>query len=168
MQIIARKFRNNAKPYVVQSLMATLAILMILLFLDVFTHTALIATLGSSIFLVFTRPHAFASRPRPLIGGYFIGTVVGVLFYFLSHLPEMANMPLSQENTLIVFSALAVGCAILGMVITSTEHPPAAGMALGLVINSWDLASLAVILLAVVFMAVLRRALQDFMIDLVE
>lgn len=168
MQIIARKFRENAKPYIVQSVMATLAILLILLFLDVFTHTALIATLGSSIFLVFTRPHAFSSRPRPLLGGYLIGTAVGVLFYFLSHLPEMANMPLSQETTFIVFSALAVGCAIFAMVITSTEHPPAAGMALGLVINSWDMASLAVIMLAVIFMAILRRALQNFMIDLVE
>ncbi len=168
MQIIARKFRQNARPYVVQSVMATLAILLILLFLDVFTHTALIATLGSSIFLVFTRPHAFASRLRPLVGGYFIAMVVGVLFYLLSHSALITGMPLSQETIYIVFSALAVGCAIFGMVITSTEHPPAAGMALGLVINSWDLASLGVIMMAVVFMAVLRRGLQNFMIDLVE
>ena len=48
------------------------------------------------------------------------------------------------------------------------EHPPAAGMALGLVINSWDLSSLAVIMMAVVFMAILRRTLLGFMIDLVE
>ncbi|MDH5633269.1 MAG: HPP family protein [Gammaproteobacteria bacterium] len=168
MQIIARDFRKNARPYVIQSVLATLAILLILLFLDVFTHTALIATLGSSVFLVFTRPHAFGSRPRSLLGGYGIGIVVGVVFYYLSHLPEMAQIPISQATTYIVFSALSVGCAIFLMVITSAEHPPAAGMALGLVINTWTIKALIVIMLAVVFMAVLRRALQNFMIDLVE
>ncbi|MBE9516142.1 MAG: HPP family protein [Proteobacteria bacterium] len=168
MQIIARKFRQGAKPFIVQSILATLAILLILLFLDVYTHTALIASLGSSIFLVFARPHAFGSRPRPLLGGYAISIAVGTACYLLSRLPEVANMPLSQETTYIVFSALAVGCAIFLMVITSTEHPPAAGMALGLVINSWNISSLAVIMMAVLFMAVLRRALLRFMIDLVE
>jgi CBS-domain-containing membrane protein len=168
MQIIARKFRQDAKPFIVQSILATLAILLILLFLDVFTHTALIASLGSSIFLVFTRPHAFSSRPRPLLGGYAISIAVGAMCYALSHLPGMARILLSQETTFVVFSALAVGCAIFLMVITSTEHPPAAGMALGLVINSWDLSSLAVIMMAVVFMAILRRTLLGFMIDLVE
>jgi len=168
MQIIARKFRQGAKPFIVQSILATLAILLILLFLDVFTHTALIASLGSSIFLVFTRPHAFSSRPRPLLGGYAISIAVGALCYGLSHLPGITRILLSQETTFVVFSALAVGCAIFLMVITSTEHPPAAGMALGLVINSWDLSSLAVIMMAVAFMAILRRALLGFMIDLVE
>lgn len=135
MKLIDEKAKQDIRPYLLQSLLATLTIFFILVFLDVLSHTAIIATLGSSAFLVFTRPRAYASRPRPLIGGYLVG--------------------------------MAVGSAIFLMVVTDTEHPPAAGMSLGLVLNQWDHKTLLFIFVAVIVMAVLRKYLQPYMVDLV-
>ena len=167
MRIINKKLRQDIRPYIFQSVLATGTILMILLVLDVIEHTAIIATLGSSAFLVFTRPRAYASRLRPLLGGYLIGIVVGMFFYMLSLLPQMASLPISQSTIYIVYGAMSVGCAIFFMVATSTEHPPAAGMALSLVMNAWDGGTLLFILLAVLSMAFMRRLLQPVMVDLV-
>ncbi len=167
MQIFDEKACKNIRPYILQSVLATFTILFILVFLDVLTHTAIIATLGASAFLVFTRPRAYASRSRTLIGGYLIGMAVGVLYYYMALLPAHFSMALSEATVLVVFSAMAVGTAIFLMVVTDTEHAPAAGMALGLVLNQWDHKTLLFILMAVFVMAVLRKVLQPYMVDLV-
>ncbi len=165
--LIDDQARTNLRPYIVQSLMATLAILLILLFLDVIEHTALIATLGSTVFLVFARPGAYSSRTRPLVGGYLVGLGVGALFYYFSLFPEWLSLPLSKQTIYVVYAALAVGSAIFLMAVTNTEHPPAAGASLGLVLNSWDYQTLAFIMLAVLTLALLRLMLKKHMIDLV-
>ncbi len=167
MNIIDEKVRKNIRPYLLQSILATLTILLILVFLDVLSHTAIIATLGSSAFLVFTRPRAYVSRSRPLIGGYIIGMAVGVMYYYATLLAAYFSISVSQATVLIVFSAMAVGAAIFLMVVTDTEHPPAARMSLGLVLNQWDHKTLFFILVAVIVMAVLRKILQPYMVNLV-
>ena len=68
---------------------------------------------------------------------------------------------------LIVFSAMAVGSAIFLIVVTDLQHPPPAGLSLGLVLNQGDHQTLLFILIAVVVMAVLRKVLRPYMIDLV-
>ncbi|MDH5648575.1 MAG: HPP family protein [Gammaproteobacteria bacterium] len=167
MYIVSSKARQDLRPYIWQSVLATATILLILLFLDVLSHTAIIATLGSTAFLVFTRPRAYASRLRPLLGGYFIGMSVGIFFYYLSLLPSLVSLPVSTSTVYIVFSAMSVGAAIFFMVVTNTEHAPAAGMALGLVMNDWDYRTIVFIFSAVVIIAVLRQILRPFMIDLI-
>ena len=166
-RIVSQKARENILPYIYQPALATLAILLILLFLDVISHTAIIATLGSSAFLVFTRPRAYESRLRPLLGGYLIGTTVGMSFYYLSLLPGLVSLPISTSTVVVIFSAMAVGGAIFLMVITNTEHSPAAGMALGLVMNDWDYKTILFIFSAVGVLAVLRQILRPYMIDLI-
>lgn len=167
LQIIDRKVRKNIRPYIFQSFLATLTILLILFFLDVTEHIALIAVLGSSAFLVFTRPRSYGARPRPLIGGYVIGAGVGTLFFYLSHLPAMMSLPISPETVLIIFAAMSVGGSIFVMVITNTEHGPAAGLSLGLVVTIWSYSDIVFVLGAVIFMAVMRKALMPLMIDLI-
>jgi len=92
---------------------------------------------------------------------------VGVIYYYATFLPGYYSIVVSEATMLIVFSALAVGGAIFLMVVTDTEHPPAAGMSLGLVLNQWDHRTLLFILLAVLVMAALRKILQPYMVDLV-
>lgn len=166
-QLIDRKVSNNIRPYIFQSFLATLTVLLILIFLDVIDHIAMIAVLGSSAFLVFTRPRAYGSRPRPLIGGYIIGICVGALFFHLSQLPEMMSLPISANTVFIFFAAMSVGGAIFAMVITNTEHAPAAGLSLGLVVTNWNYSDLLFVICAVLFMALMRRFLQPVMIDLI-
>jgi CBS-domain-containing membrane protein len=53
------------------------------------------------------------------------------------------------------------------MVVTHTEHPPAAALALGLVLNEWDLITLAVVLIGVIGLSVIKRMVLPMLMDLV-
>lgn len=165
--LVDDKARTNIRPYIVQPAMATVAILLILMFLDVIDHTALIATLGSTVFLVFARPSSYSAHTRPLLGGYVVGLGVGATFYYLSLFPGWLSLPLSQQTVYVIYAALAVGFAIFLMTVTDTEHPPAAGVALGLVLNSWSYQTVSFIMVAVITLALLRRMLRKYMVDLV-
>lgn len=165
-RLIDPKFRHNTGPYLLQCGLAAATIVVILLFLDVISHTAIIATLGASAFIVFTMPRQYCSRPRPFLGGYLVGMTVGCLCCLLSHAQFLNPLLLTPRTSSIVFGALAVGAAILLMTITNTEHPPATGMALGLVLNEWDYQTLIFILLAILFMAGVRHLLKSKMINL--
>jgi CBS-domain-containing membrane protein len=166
MNIIDKKLKKNLGRYIFQCGLATGTILLILIFLDILTHTAIIATLGATAFVVFTMPRAYASGPRPLFGGYLIGICVGWLCSFVSTLILKVPIIVTQITAYIIFGALAVGIAIFLMTITNTEHAPAAGMALGLVINQWDFLTIFFILAALMFMAALRKFIRPVMIDL--
>ncbi len=68
---------------------------------------------------------------------------------------------------MIVTGGLAVGVAIFIMVMTNTEHAPAAGIALGLTLNEWNIKTLLFIAAAVIFIMLIRRLLKPFMINLI-
>jgi CBS-domain-containing membrane protein len=80
MRLFDKKARRNIRPYFIQCSLATLTIVLILVFLDVIKHAAIIATLGSSVFLIFALPSTYPSRPRPLLGGYLIAIIIGPPF----------------------------------------------------------------------------------------
>lgn len=90
---------------------------------------------SASSFIAFTMPEAEMSGPRRMVGGYLIVIAVGCLCHFLSGLPLLEQLPVAQNMMVVVFGALSVGIAIFAMVVTDTDHPPAASLALGLVLN---------------------------------
>jgi CBS-domain-containing membrane protein len=149
-----------------QCLLATVAIIVTLMLMDVVAHTALIASLGASTFIAFTMPRANVSNPRYLVGGYVIGVLFGVLFGLLSAHVAAGKSETVQHVCQILFGGVAVGLAIFGMVVTNCEHPPAAGVALGLVIGSWDVWTLVAILGSITALAILRTVLRRFMRNL--
>ena len=65
-----------------------------------------------------------------------------------------------------VTAALAVGLSILIMVATNTEHPPAAGVALGIVIDPWQWSAIAFVLVGALGLSVIRVILKPKMINL--
>ena len=165
---IDKKFKNNPFKYIFQCVLASLTILTALLFLDVLNETAIITALGASIFIVFTMPTQYTSDPRRLIGGYFVGLCVGVIFYLFSISHFIKNIIGSEITTLIIFGSIAVGFSIFIMAVTNTEHAPAAGIALGLVINKWDLLTIIFILTAVVWMVGIQIILKKHLMDLIS
>ncbi|GMQ91630.1 MAG: hypothetical protein BMS9Abin11_0939 [Gammaproteobacteria bacterium] len=166
MRLFDKKARRNIRPYFIQCSLATLTILLILVFLDVIKHTAIIATLGSSVFLIFALPSTYSSRPRPLLGGYLIAIIIGSLFYFLTTLGALEYLPVSPKTIYIVFGAMAVGLTIFAMAVTDTEHAPAAGMSLSLVLNTWDYGALLFVVMAVVILALIRYLFRSMLVDL--
>ena len=161
--LIDIKFKKNILKYTLQCFLTTFTILIVLLFLNVLSETAIIAALGASAFVTFTTPHRYASHPRRLMGGYAIGLSVGFVLYVLAiHFQSIIN----YQTSLIVFGALAVGVSTFLMAITNTEHAPAAGVALGLIINRWDYMTIIFIVAAILWMAGVKKLLKPFLMDL--
>jgi CBS-domain-containing membrane protein len=52
------------------------------------------------------------------------------------------------------------------MVITKTEHPPAAALALGLVLNEWDFLTLVVVIVGVIVLTICKRLVLPILMDL--
>ena len=166
MQLLDEKFVENKLRYFGQCFLAVLALSAVLLFLDIRTNAATVAALGSSSFIVFTMPGTRASSPRFLVGGYIVAISTGSLCNFLTTLDVIRDQFASPEVVYPVFAAVSVGLAIFLMVVTNTEHPPAGGVALGLVINEFSLIAIVVVLVGVFSLAFLRALFRPMMIDL--
>ena len=166
MHIIDEKFKKDPWPFVIQGALAGFMILIILLVLDIVTETALIAALASSAFVGFTMPHSEASTPRRLLGGYLVSMFIGISCSIIAK-HELIQAHVPAHPLFISMAALSVGLSIFIMVITDTEHAPAAGLALGLVLNTWDMATIVLIFFSISFMATSKRLLKGRMINLI-
>ena len=165
---IDKKFKKNSLKYIFQCFLATLTILAVLIFFDVLNEAALITSLGASAFIVFTMPTQYSSDPRRLIGGYTVGLLVGLIFYIISQSQIKVTLGFSDTFTIVIFGAIAVGFSIFIMALTNTEHAPAAGIALGLVISRWDYFTIIFIVLAIIWLASIRLILKDYLMDLIS
>ena len=164
LRLFDRKFLRYRAYYISQCLLATLTILVVLLILDAVTQTVLISALGASAFICFTMPHVNSSRPRYLVGGYFVGTIVGCGISLLATQVEPGIVPGNAVQ--IMFAAVATGLAIFCMVITDTEHPPAAALAMGYVFNEWDILTVAVILTGIILLSMTKEIARKYLINL--
>ncbi|MDA3792166.1 MAG: HPP family protein [Elusimicrobia bacterium] len=162
---IDKKFKKMPGRYLAQCLLVVILLIVILSFLDVINETALIASLGATAFTIFSMPSSYMSAPRTVIGGYAVGMLSGVIFWYLSG-REIISVTLPADYIPAVFAAIAVGVSILVMVVTNTEHAPAAGIALGLVLNSWNGGTLLFTLAAAIVMSVTKEVLSDYLVDL--
>ena len=87
----------------------------------------ILGSLGASCLLVFAYPHSPFAQPRNVIGGHFIATLIGLMF-FTTFGATWWSM------------ALAVGTAIALMLIARMPHPPAGSnpLIVALAGASWD------------------------------
>lgn len=166
LNILDEKFKTHKARYVLQCTLATCAVFVVLLVLDVLYDTVIIAALGASSFIAFTMPRAQISRPRFLIGGYLFGIIAGVLCHYLSTWLPLAQWHVVQEFSNELFGALSVGLAIFLMVVTDTEHPPAAGLALGFVLNDWNYFTVIVVVVGIVSLSAIKALLKPVLMDL--
>jgi CBS-domain-containing membrane protein len=166
MKLLDEKFRSNKARYIFQCVLATFAVFIVVLILDAMSDAAVIAALGASSFIVFTMPEAQMSGPRFLIGGYLVGMAAGGLCYYLSLVPSLTQLPIVQGFSSVVFGALSVGLATLLMVVTDTEHPPAASLALGLVLDEYNHRTVLVVLIGIISLSLIRAVLRPALKDL--
>ena len=167
MAIIDKSFTRAPKSYIIQGLLAVITLAIILYFVEVLTHAAIVAALGSSTFIVFAMPHSITARPRRLIGGHVVGLLSGTFCYFAFLSGPLGKLVTNWEFTTLFVYALAVGLSLFLMTITNTEHPPAAGTALGIVAHVWSYQVVIFILLSAVGLAIVRRFLKGYLRDLV-
>ena len=160
-----KKFYQNKGKYITQCVFTTVAILMTLLALNVMPNAVVLAAIGATTFIVFSLPHKESSRTRYIVGGYIIGILVGSLCHVFEHnlFPHHYLHSYYDE----IFGAIAVGLSMFFMVILNLEHPPAAGIALGMVLYSWSLTAVAVTIFAISILLYLRYLMRDSLIDLI-
>ena len=162
-----RQFRRgNYLRYALQCSLAGFVVLALLFVLDAVTQTVLIAALGSTAFIAFAVPRSPRSAPRDLIGGYLVGMIAGTLMSLI-HYQFGTPGTFLFHAAMVVCGALAISLAMFGMVVTRTEHPPAAALALGLVLNHWDPLTLAVVLIGVITISLVKQLILPLLLDLI-
>ena len=166
MKLIDQGFVENPLRYIGQATLAMVSLLIALFVSDAVQSTVSIATLGASTFIAFTMPYKRMSEPRLLIGGYIIGTATGYLSYAVAVWTGLTEGGVVVPRAMPFFGAVAAGLAIFLMVILDTEHPPAAGLALGYVVNGGSLGKVVALIVAIVLVAALKTLLKPMLIDL--
>ncbi|MFZ9010736.1 MAG: HPP family protein, partial [Anaerohalosphaeraceae bacterium] len=125
-----REVKTHWKNYVFQSLLATVSLFCVLIFLEQ-GEEVIVASLGATAFVVFALPNNISAQPRNVIGGDIVGLICGCTgFWILSAMPD-SDFFVAEAGV----HAFVVGMAMFIMVVTNTEHPPAAGTALGAAIG---------------------------------
>lgn len=168
LRIIDNMFKIYPFRYLGQCLIATLSIMIILLFMDMLSQTAIIATLGATSFIIFILPHSYFAKFKPLFGGYLVGILVGCLFSLFAESSTLNDhyYYLAPSSIKVISGSLAVGLSIFLMAIFNLEHPPAAGIALSLVLNSWEIETILFIIIAVLALYAIKLFLGKIIIDL--
>lgn len=167
MKYLDQEFIRHKGRYLFQASLAALSMFVVLMILDARSNSAVIAALGASSFIIFVVPEAKVSRPRFMIGGYVVGIASGYVCHGLSHLSFPPALAFAGNFSMEIFGALAVGLAIFLMTVTDTEHPPAASLALGLVLNDFNHGTLIVVMSGVVSLCVLRWMFKPIMKNLI-
>ena len=165
MRFLDAGLRHHLLRYAWQSLAGGAVIFLVLLLLDAVQQTAIIASLGASVFIVFAAPRSYSAKPRAILGGYAVGAACGMV----SMVAVAALTSCGSEWTVwrAVAGAIAVALSLFLMTVTDTEHPPAAGLALAFVLNPWDAFTVAVVLGAAAILSAAERLLRRHLLDLV-
>jgi CBS-domain-containing membrane protein len=122
LYILSKNLKEYWFNYVWQSSAAGIVtVLAIYIFSDII-GLFILAGVGSTFFTVFALPNNRTAMTRNIIGSYIISIFIGLVF--LNLFSNYAR------------GGLTVGLATFLMVITDTEHPPAAGIALGLAMGT--------------------------------
>ena len=162
--ILDRKLRSRAPNYLFQCGLATISLIIIFLVEDVLFRAAIVAAVASTTFIIFDVPNSVAATPRKVIGGHFVAVICGAIFSSVLLIPAVASG--AGEPVRSVMAALSVGLGIFLMAVTDTEHAPAAGTALGLVVHGWTWSSVVFILSGAVILSLIRLALRPKLINL--
>ena len=125
------EFRRYWKHYVFQCLLATFVVFIVLLALSL-KNAVIISSIGATAFIIFAMPKMVTANPRNVIGGHATGLIIGSLCFLIPH---------STVFYAALSYSLAVGLVIFIMVVTDTEHPPAAATALGFAMSGFSLST---------------------------
>ena len=150
----------------IQSVLATLVMLAILAFVNSLSSAAIAAGLASSVVGIFVAPSNRTARIRSVVGGHGVALVLGAAVSAILFLGPVESFLVDRTILHNLSLAIAVGLVMLLMAITNTEHPPAAGTALGMASREFDILIFLSIIGAVTLLAVMKLAIRPYLRDL--
>ena len=165
-KIFDRHLQARFRHYLFQTGLATVALIIMLLVEDAVLNAAIVVAVASSAFIVFVVPNSVAATPRRVVGGHVVAVIVGSIGSSILLIPMLEAFAEQSRYLLDIVAALSVGFSILVMVITDTEHPPAAGTVLGLVIQGLGWSAIAFILVSAVSLSIIRLVLRPKLVNL--
>jgi len=149
------EFQQLWKNYLYQSFIAVVVLTIVLLTMSM-EQAVIIASIGSTAFIVFTMPQNITASPRRVIGGHLTGFVCGSLAALIPH---------QTDFLYIVICAVAVGVSIFLMVALDFEHPPASGTALGVAMTGFSVSVMIAVITSSIVLSLahvmLRRYLRN-------
>ncbi|NLF40142.1 HPP family protein [bacterium] len=148
--------RHHWRHYVLQSLAAGLTVFLAILFMT-FQNQIIIASLGATAFIVFAMPNSVTAQPRRVVGGHAVGVLAGFCCSLLPHATQLGAT---------VVYACAVAVSMFLMVASDTEHPPAAGTALGIASSAHTWQNDLGVLIGAIVLTVVQRILHPRLRDL--
>ena len=164
--VFDRHLVTRPRNYLFQTGLATVALIIMLLVEDAVLNAAIVVAVASSAFIVFVVPNSVASTPRKVVGGHLVAVIVGSIGSGVLMIPTVDAFAEQSRYLLDIVAALSVGVSILVMVATNTEHPPAAGTVLGLVVKGLGWQAVAFILVSAVSLSLIRLVLRPKLINL--
>lgn len=150
------EFRGHWKNYVLQSALATLVVFILLWALRP-EYLLIVASIGSTAFIVFAMPKSLSARPRNVIGGQIIGLACGTLAHAL--MPDLYWTQVGGYS-------LAVGLSMFLMVVTDTEHAPASGTALGIAFRGASVPATLAVVVGAMVLSLVHHLLKNMLRDL--
>lgn len=160
------KLRRRYRRYFFQAALATVAISAILLFVDSLSTAAIAAGMGSSVVGIFIEPSATTSRVRAVVGGHTMALLLGSVFSFILFAGGIETFVADHSYFHAMMMALSVGILILVMAVTDTEHPPAAGIVIGMSSREWAPEVFGAILAAAFLLGATKLLLKRHLRDL--
>jgi CBS-domain-containing membrane protein len=158
MRLIDANLKGNVIQYILQCIIATAALMLVLFYMDIGLDTTIVASIGATSFIIFTMPNTKRAKAFYILGGYAVGTLVGVV----------ANTVLLMELgvPINILGALTVGISMFIMVITNTEHPPASALALAIAINGYTSKSIIFVYGVAISLLMIKWILRKWLINL--
>jgi CBS-domain-containing membrane protein len=158
VRLFSDKFDSLRVHFWVQSLAAAVAVALLMLLAGLIDSQVVVASLGASVFIACAAPHSKTTRARYFLGGYFCGIAAGLLCYALDSAVD--GFPLELA------AGLAVGLTVLAMVAFELEHPPAAALALGLVMAPHTLIAVSIAVGCITLISLTLHFCRPYMRDL--
>ncbi|MCI0437721.1 MAG: HPP family protein [Chloroflexi bacterium] len=161
-----KDFPSKIPHFIFQIGLATVSLMIILTVESGLFRAAIVVAVASTAFTIFVFPNSVVSTPRRTIGGHAVAVVCGLTFAALLMIPPLAELARDERIFKDILAALAVGLSMALMVATDTEHPPAAGTALGLVVHGMSVSAVVFILSSAIILSIVRIVLRPRMRNL--
>ncbi len=166
--------KKKFSPRVATTLQITVALLLcvsVLLCLRLVESEGILSivgasSIGSTIFILLSRPHCETAKLRRVILSYCIGLAVGLLYFYGSRKFVGVEHVLRYDHVYIITGGLALATTMLSLIVLDLNHPPAVGLSLGVVIDHWDGWLYLTILACVVMICIIERLLRPWLRNL--
>jgi CBS-domain-containing membrane protein len=157
--------KKRILQHIYQCFLGMITFTVILFLLDINNHAAILSTLGATTFIVFTLPRSYSSDLRRLLGGYGVGLLAGLFGHYLILFLYSKGIDVNETQHLLI-GGFIVGFSLFFMTLLDAEHPPAAGLSIGLIFNPWKWSTIIVVIFSVLILALIKTLLKNWLVDL--